>query len=424
MKICLRKIKQLTSFEYASNYFKIGVFLLLSAPGIAVIFLLFSSIISFIKKRDLFLKDKLNFYLIASSFFMILSCIHKSLRDNYPYENWSPSLSWYGLANWIPLFLFFWSFQPFLNSDVSRRKISLLFIYGTLPLLITGILQYFFGVYGPFETLNGLIIWFSRPLASDQGLTGLFNNPNYAGAWLSIVFPFSLALILEKEKNKLKFISYLFFLLILIVLILTFSRSAWLNAGISVLFILGKSGILFLLPIIILIGFIAFGCIFGLDGFSTTELINKIISSKFCPNFQELGFTNSHRLIIWSNALDLIKSKAFLGYGASSFAFLYLIKSGRVTTHTHNILIEIAINYGSVVALILGIFVSNLIFKGFKKLYLIKHAINSNNNFDRAWWISIFVIALSHMYDNQYYDLRISISSWIILAGIRNIIKE
>ena len=420
MKICLSKIKQLTSFEYASNYFKIGVFLLLSAPGIAVIFLLFSSLISFIKKRHLFLKDKLNFYLIASSIFMILSCIHKSFQDNYPYENWSPSLSWYGLANWIPLFLFFWSFQPFLNSDLSRRKISLLFIYGTLPLLITGILQYFFGVYGPFETLNGLIIWFSRPLASDQGLTGLFNNPNYAGAWLSIVFPFSLATIVEKEKSKLKFISYLFFILILIVLILTFSRSAWLNASLSVLLILGKSGILFLFPIIILIGFIAFGCIFGFDGFIT----NEIISSKFCPNFQELGFNNSHRLIIWSNALDLIKSRAFLGYGASSFALLYLNKSGRVTTHSHNILIEIAINYGSIVALILGIFVSHLIFKGFKKLYLIKYSTNPINNFDRAWWISILVIALSHMYDNQYYDLRISISSWIILAGIRNIIKE
>lgn len=424
MKIGLSKIKQLTSFEYASNYFKIGVFLLLSAPGIAVIFLLFSSVISFVKRKDLIFKDKLNFYLILSSLLMIVSCIHKSFPSNFPYDSWSPSLSWFGLANWIPLFIFFWTFQPFLNSDVTRRKISLLLIFGTFPLLITGILQYFLGVYGPFETLNGLIIWFSRPLDSDQGLTGLFNNPNYAGAWLSIVFPFSLALILEKEKNKFKLISYLFFLFILIVLILTFSRSAWVNACLSVLLILGKSGIFFLFPIILLTSFIAFGCILGLDGFSTNELINKLITSKFCPNFEEIGFTSSHRLIMWSNALDLIKSRAFLGYGASSFAFLYLIKSGRTTTHTHNILIEIAINYGSIVALILGIFVSNLIFKGFKKIYLTKNTINTHKNFDKAWLISIFVIALSHIYDNQYYDLRISISSWIILAGLRNILKE
>ena len=124
-------------------------------------------------------------------------------------------------------------------------------------------------------------------------------------SWVKLV---ETSYFVEKEKSKLKFISYLFFILILIVLILTFSRSAWLNASLSVLLILGKSGILFLFPIIILIGFIAFGCIFGFDGFIT----NEIISSKFCPNFQELGFNNSHRLIIslmpWASFLHFFRN--------------------------------------------------------------------------------------------------------------------
>ena len=98
----------------------------------------------------------------------------------------------------------------FLKTTKDRRQISLLFIFGTIPLLISGILQYFFKIYGPFETLNGLIIWFSRSLGPDEGLTGLFNNSNYAGAWLSLVFLFSLALCQEKRSQTTKIISYLY----------------------------------------------------------------------------------------------------------------------------------------------------------------------------------------------------------------------
>ena len=96
----------------------------------------------------------------------------------------------------------------------------------------------------------------------------------------------------------------------------------------------------------------------------------------------------------------------------------------RFTTHAHNILIEIAINYGLIASILLAIFVSTLLYKGFKKIYIKKNSFRIKDNFDKAWWTSIFVIALSHLYDNQYYDLRISISSWILLAGLSNIIKE
>ena len=37
-----------------------------------------------------------------------------------------------------------------------------------------------------------------------KGLTGLFNNPNYAGAWLNIVWPFALALLIELRKEMIK----------------------------------------------------------------------------------------------------------------------------------------------------------------------------------------------------------------------------
>ena len=51
------------------------------------------------------------------------------------------------------------------------------------------------------ETLNGLIIWYQRPLDNITGMTGLFNNPNYLGMWLTLCLPFALS-ALKLEKNN------------------------------------------------------------------------------------------------------------------------------------------------------------------------------------------------------------------------------
>ena len=422
MRICLGKIKHFSSYKYAKYYFKLGVFLLLSAPAISVIFLIPSVFISLREKQISIFGEKLNFCLIISGIIMIISCIHKTFQVNFPYDSWSPSLSWYGLANWIPLFISFLGFQSFLDSTKKRRQVSLLLLFGTIPLLISGILQYFFEIYGPFEALNGLIIWYSRPLENDQGLTGLFNNSNYAGAWLSLVFPFSLALCLEKKGKYNKLISLLICLLIIFVSLFSFSRSSWLNIGLSTILILGKSSIFFIIPISIIMIYLLIDCFYGFDKLINNNLLETFVDN-FCYKFKEIGFSNSHRLIIWKNAFSLIKDNWIIGYGASSFATLYYLRSGRFTTHTHNILTDIAINYGIFASILIAFFVSKLLIKSFRKIYLRNNIDILKNNFDKAWWVSIFVIALSHLYDNQYYDLRISISCWILLAGIQSILK-
>ncbi len=424
MRLCLGKIKHFSSYQYATYYFKCGVFLLLSAPAISVILLISSVIISLRERQRSIFSEKLNFCLIISGIIMIISCIHKTIQVNLPYDSWSPSLSWYGLANWIPLFIFFLGFQSFLDSQKKRRQVSILLISGTIPLLVSGIFQYFFKIHGPFEVFNGLIIWFSRPVENGQGLTGLFNNSNYAGAWLSLVFPFSLALCLEKKNKTKKLFSLLICLLIIFVSLFTFSRSSWLNIGLSSILILGKSSIFFIIPISIIMFSLLIGCFYGFDKLINNNFLKNVFIDNFCLKFKEIGFSNSHRVIIWRNAISLIKEKWFLGYGASSFATLYYLRSGRFTTHSHNLLTDLAINYGIVASILIAIFVSNLIFKSFRKIYFNNDIDQTYNNFDKAWWASIFVLALSHLYDNPYYDLRISISCWILLAGIQNILRE
>ena len=121
--------------------------------------------------------------------------------NNIP-EIWNPNLSLLGMANWIPFFWIFWACQPYVNTQEKRKKFALVLISGTFPLLITGFGQYFFEWTGPFETLNGLIIWYQRPIILPGGLSGLFNSQNYAGSWLTFLLPISIALALKKSKSS------------------------------------------------------------------------------------------------------------------------------------------------------------------------------------------------------------------------------
>ena len=70
----------------------------------------------------------------------------------------------------------------------SREIFVLCLITGSIPVLISVNSSVFY-IYGPFSTLNGLIVWYQRPI-KEFSATGIFNNPNYLAAWLSMVMPF------------------------------------------------------------------------------------------------------------------------------------------------------------------------------------------------------------------------------------------
>ena len=48
------------------------------------------------------------------------------------------------------------------------------------------------------------LFWFQRPIDFEYGggLTGLFNNANYAGSWLLFMWPFCLAHLYELKQSK------------------------------------------------------------------------------------------------------------------------------------------------------------------------------------------------------------------------------
>ena len=419
--------------------FKVAIFFLPSAPLISSILILISGISSTFKRKGSYFSDKWNIPFFLLGLLMIISTIFSTYQiifdPNGIYDFSSNNLSnssnylitsnWIRLFNWIPYFWFFWVLQYFSFSYAQRKSIGLILLSGTVPVFITGIMQYFFNIFGPFIFLNGLITWYSKPVLHYNGLSGLFSNANYTGTWINIIWPFSIAFLIEKkEKFYSNIVSVIFFFLTFLSGIFTLSRNAWMGLFLGFIIMFGPKILKWLLPILTLI--------ISPIIFSTSIIKNQILtnlSRKIVPKFfweykfQDIGLENIEnfgRLEIWKFAIEYISISPLWGWGSSAFPLLFEMNKNLYKAHTHNLFLEIFFSYGFLSAFLLLSIILRIIWLAYKK------NIYENNNlelYDQAWKASFIVVLFSQMFDIQYFDFRVGIMFWFLLSGLRNLIK-
>ena len=413
--------------EFGFILFLTGIFFLPSTLFLSILFLLPAAIIgSFIQNKNFF-SDKWNYpFLIFGILILISTTLQNLVLVNNYSEIWNPSLSFVGMGNWLPFIWLFWALQPYLDSKSKRRNFALVLISSTFPVLVTGFGQFFFNWTGPFKTLNGLIIWYQRPIEDPAGLSGLFNNQNYAGSWLNFIWPFCLVLFIEKKDNiAKKTISLGFIFLVGLAAFLTYSRNAWLGLVISLPITLGGKIINLILPSIIIILFIIF---FMYSPIFTGEIQNNIrslMSEKFLLEFATEGYQelDSTRIEIFSSAIGLLKRNPFFGIGATSFSAIYQLETTFWKGHSHNLLLELAISYGIPTTIIFFTTINFILLQSGIFLF-VKQSVKDINLYDRAFWTALFFFLISQLADIQYFDGKISLIAWILIAGLKNIIEE
>ena len=65
-------------------------------------------------------------------------------------------------------------------------------------------------------------------------------------------------------------------------------------------------------------------------------------------------------------------------------------------------------------------FFGSILFNAFKNLYRKKET----NIKDRAFFVAILIFLLSQLVDIQYFDGRLSLVFWLLLAGLKSINDE
>tara|TARA_B100001989_G_scaffold54436_1_gene35741 strand:- start:204 stop:1484 length:1281 start_codon:yes stop_codon:yes gene_type:complete len=419
--LIIRKKTDVNNEKNRFLLFLVCIGLLLTAPLFSGILFLTLLLISPKKKINYFIKEKWNHPLLVSCLLMIIfTFIHS---NNGLQEN--SFTNWIGLANWLPYFYCFFGFQNYLSSQKRRRLVLITFLCGSIPLLVTGFGQVWFGWHGPFSFLNGAIIWYQRSLGANKGLSGLFNNANYAGSWLVIMLPICIACFYQTMNKLRKAVVSILIIAILIAIYLTKSRNALVGTFLSLTLNINWFYLLVIVGVMALVLF----SFFLPSNFQI--LIRKLIPKNISHNFSNWGLSNLlqyPRFFIWFNAFEFILEKPFIGWGVASFPILFEEKNNLWRWHTHNIFFELSISYGLIVSTTLAIFIILILFKSFKQIYTnnINLDLPDRNSliFDKAWWSASCALIISQLFDVQYFDFRVGMMFWILLSGLACTIEE
>ena len=404
--------------------FLLGVFLLPTAFAISGLFLVFSLILSFLKIKFSFFKDKINLFIflvvgliLFTSFVNNINFIPTILKD---LEN---SYIWLNLFNWIPALMGFIGFQSYIKSKEDRLILSQCLLSGTVPVIASCLFHLFFEFHGPFEVLDGLIVWFHKPLEITGGVSGLFSNRNYAGFWLSVNLPFAFYFLKRNLKCKIRILPILLISFLMMYLIIyTNSKNALLGMISTLIVFLGiKFIFIFFVIIILLIILFTFEPIININ---ITEYIPEVFLRIRNLNF----FINTPRIVLFRSAIVYILQRPFLGWGSGTFAFIFLAKENMWNPpfifykfqHTHNLFLEMAFNFGIPVAIILTAIALFIFFKALKTL-LSNEPKDEFYILDKAWISSGIVIFLIHLSDLPFYDGRISMLNCILFSTLRSI---
>jgi hypothetical protein len=393
--------------------FQIGLVLLASSALLGGLFL-FVALILGSRGREQPLADPANGVLLAASLLMVIGAAGAT-------SGW---LAWVGLGNWLPFFWAFWGYQPYLSTAAARRRVALMLVVGTVPVVITGLGQLWWGWQGPFQALGGAIIWHLKAGGNPPGrLAGLFDYANIAGSWLALAWPFTLAALVQPGLSRTARGTTLAIAAALVAaLVLTDSRNAWGALVVALPLVLGAATWVWLLPLLLVgLGIIAAATLPGVPEV-LQDPSRQLVPEGIWSRLSDLRYSGQRPLAItrlaqWQTALGLIAERPWLGWGAAAFSLIYPQRTGHWHGHPHNIPIDLAVSHGVPAALLVVGLVLALL------LRTAQRGMVAGSLFDRAWWASALVLVALHATDIPMYDSRINVAGWVLLAGLRSFLK-
>ena len=392
--------------------FQLGLFLLPSSALLAGVCLLVTCIAGSRNRAVALWCDPWVRPLLLAGVLMIAGCF---VAKHGP-------LAWAGLANWLPLFWAFWAFRCFLDRSERRQRAATLLLAGTVPVLVTGFGQMQFGWSGPWQLFGGAIIWFVEAGGKPDGrLSGLFDYANVAGAWLGVIWPFALAGVLRTEmRRRNRVFALVFSGATVAAILLTRSRNAMAALVLALPAVIGPGRWIWLVPFLVLLSLpLVLAVLPGVPAtmqqwwlWSLPEVVQKRL-------LERQTTSSLTRLAQWSFALDLIAARPLLGWGAAAFGVLYSVHAQRNWHgHSHNLPLELAVNHGLPAAVLIVGTVLLLLVVSLRRGMLQRHPV------ERAWWVASLLLVGMHTTDLPFFDSRLNILGWVLLAGLSGFIEQ
>lgn len=291
------------------------------------------------------------------------------------------------------------SYFVVINTIENEKQFKFILYIFSIAAVITafyGLYQYMFGdLYSQ--------AWLDKEMFEDikMRVYSTFENPNVYGEYLILAIPI-IAGLLWTEKGIFKKLFWLGSLgVTMLALALTFSRGCWLGIILAI-------GLLAIMidRRFILLGIVA---LLFLPFVLPESIINRFLS------IGDMGDSStSYRVYIWMGTLAMLADYWFsgIGLGITSFNTIYPIYSYNDISapHSHNLYLQLVVEFG-----IVGLIVFLGMLYNFYKETIISIC-KKKNILTSSLIAGVSGFMLQSMFDHTWYNYRVVLIFWIIIA--------
>ncbi|MDP5338811.1 MAG: O-antigen ligase family protein, partial [Nodularia sp. (in: cyanobacteria)] len=270
-----------------------------------------------------------------------------------------------GLFNLLPFFLVFAGLSTLIQTTAQLRQIALIFVIGSVPVVIMGFGQIFWGWSFQLQ-----VLWILLDIGLDSGgdppgrMASIFMHANLFAAYLAIAFTLGLGLLLEQwpfkkdamKKDAMNRVSTRFYPIVLMVsvitsfvaLILTDSRNGWAIAIVACLaYTLYQGWHLIIAGVVSVITSVL------LAAFAPSpiaETFRRFVPAYFWARLNDQMYPDRPvalmRTTQWEFAWSLTQQQPWTGWGLRSFSDLYKAQMQIDLGHPHNLFLMLSAETG------------------------------------------------------------------------------
>ncbi|MBD2690566.1 O-antigen ligase family protein [Anabaena catenula] len=337
-----------------------------------------------------------------------------------------------GLFNLVPFFLFFTGLTPLIQTPAQLRQISWIMVFGSVPVLIIGFGQLFFGWNFQVQFLWIVLDWIVAPGGLPPGrMAANFMHANTLAAYLVTIFILGLGLWIEnyhklKQKNSLIIFLTITVLANFIALILTNSRNGWVIAISACLaYALYKGWRLIVAAVV------SIASSFLLAAFAPTPIaqffrsfVPYVIWARLNDDMYPDRPVALMRKTQWQFAWNLTQQHPFTGSGLRSFSGLYKAEMQIDLGHPHNLFLMLSAETGLITTLLFCGLLAWIIIAASQLLWKSKSIEPENKLIFFSYLITFIGWILFNTVDVTTFDIRLNTLSWVFVAALCGVIYQ
>lgn len=410
------------SLQTPWNLTQIGLLIFPLSPFLGGVSILLAALITCNKQYHRIMHCPLNWGFAVLSLLLIIS---SAVADE-------KTQAFLGLFNLLPFFVVFAGLSSLIQTTAQLRQIGAIFVIGSVPVVIMGFGQMFWG-----WSLQLQVLWILLDLGLSAGgvppgrMSSIFMHANLLAAYLAIVFTLGLGLWLERWSLRQRNNTYFIFLSVSVItsfiaLIFTESRNGWVMGIIACLAYALYQGWHIIVGSVT--GIITSVLLAAFAPSPVAQFFRRFVPAYFWSRLNDQMYPDRPvalmRTTQWDFAWSLTKEQPWTGWGLRSFSALYKAQMHIDLGHPHNLFLMLSAETGLPSALL---FFGCLGWIWFAGVQLLQKP-NYLDKKDKLIFFSYIVVILQWLIFNTVdvtlFDFRLNTISWLLLAALWGVVDH